>query len=290
MTFTPLIKNIEVKNLIEALTPPTGARYNLHMLDNPKHKGREAEIEKSFAGLSREERNTRLAGTWYMGENAVYEFDPEFSLVDPPADYSKLWPHLECIDPAGSGKVGYILAAERPNTGRWFIVEAKYIEGAAATTLLDQIIHDSYGYNITAFVSDPHEAWFIKEAYKPPYCRTYYGVYNKNNRKMELINNFQEALKSGNLKVFKKCADWVQEVISCQWKENTDGIIVNSSKYHLLDASQYAVDFMKFTDRRPKPIHPDPVVAHDIILREKFHAVKKKEHIIKMKKRNKRWN
>lgn len=286
MTFTPLIKNLEVKNLIEALLYPMGKRYNLNMLDNPKHKGREAELEAQFAGLSKEERETRLRGTWYMGENTVYEFNPDFSVVDTPFDYSTLWPHIECVDPAASGKVGYVLLAERPRTGMWFIVKAKYIEGAAATTLLEQIAAESNGYNIIKLVSDPHEVWFIKEAYKQG--RLYQGVYNKTNRKKELIKNFQEKLTNGQLKVFKQCKDWIQEVISCQWKENTEDTIIHASKYHLMDATQYGVDFAKFENTIPIPRHPDPVVAHDIELREKFHAKKRAEAIM-IKKRNRRW-
>jgi phage terminase large subunit-like protein len=276
LTFTPLVRSVEVQEFVENLKEPLGKRYNLMMLDNPAYAGRESEVLSRFDGLPEAERATRLTGAWYSGDNAVFDFNPQVHVTELPAEYTQHWEHVECVDPAGQGKAGYVLLAAKPESDIWYVVKSKYLDGAAATDLLDRIRVESAGYNIIRRVSDPHEVWFIKEAFKQGF--SYMGVYNKKNRKMELIKGVQKALTEGSSKLVKGSADLlIKEISSCQWSDSVDDRIVNASKYHLLDAYQYGLDTLPRKRVAPRKVHSDSRVQYDIDLRESNKQRKKDE-------------
>jgi phage terminase large subunit-like protein len=238
-TFTPLLRNREIKEKIEALAAPIGKRYKWAMLDNPIYKGREAELLQQYAGLPEDERNARLFGEWFRGGRGVYNFDPEKQCEDP-AGYHPSWPHLLVVDPAGSGKAGVALIAHKPGTESWYVVRTLYLKGAAASDLLDELDKLTEGYNIMRRISDPHETWFIKEALKRK--QYYLGVEKKRDRKVELIKNLQEALNTGKLKITTWVPEALAEIESCMWDENKDDKIIGASRFHVLDCLQYGVD------------------------------------------------
>jgi phage terminase large subunit-like protein len=238
-TFTPLLRNREIKDKIEALTAPVGRRYKWAMLDNPIYKGREKELMQQYAGLPEDERNARLFGDWFLGGRNVYSFNAGTDCEDPP-NYHQSWPHLLVVDPAGSGKAGVALIAHRPGTESWYVVRTLYLKGAAASDLLDELDKITVGYNIMRRISDPHETWFIKEAIKR---RQYYlGVEKKRDRKLELIKNLQEAMNDGKLKITTWVPEVTAELESCMWAEDKDDKIIGASRFHILDCLQYGVD------------------------------------------------
>jgi hypothetical protein len=275
ITFTPLLQNVDIKNFIEGLKDPIGKKYRFNMLDNPIYKGREDQIIQQYATLPEAERNARLFGEWFSGALSVYDFNPDMHVAPIPQEYRASWNHVEAVDPAASGKTGYILLAQSPVQRTWYVVNSKYVDGAAATDLLDRIEILSAGYNTIRKVSDPHEVWFIKEASKRG--RIYSGVYNKTQRKHELIKGLQEALTSGKLKIGSDNAELIQELVGCQWSETSEDKIVGASKYHLLDALQYALDNLPKDSTPVVAIHPDPVVQNDIEIRAKNQERKKAE-------------
>lgn len=237
-TFTPLLRNIDIKDRIESCEAPLGRKYQFAMLDNPIYRGREDEILKRYENLPEDERNARLYGEWFKGGQQVYNFDSDKQVRDPEA-YHPNWPHLEVVDPAASGKAGFLLLANKPGTRLWYVVKSHYIQGAAASDLLEEIEKITTGYNVIRKISDPHETWFIKEAAKQK--RYYAGVYKKNDRKNELIKNLQTALNEEKIIVTSWVPDLIDELNSCMWKEDSDRII-GASRFHLLDCAQYAVD------------------------------------------------
>jgi phage terminase large subunit-like protein len=246
-TFTPLIRNVQIKNKIENVDPLFGKKYRFAMLDNPIYKGREEEIAARYATLNEGERNARLYGEWYIGDRGVYKFDMD-KHVENPDTYHPSWRHVEIVDPAAAGFAGYVLVAEDPTSKIWYVIKAENIKGDTATELLPQFMKRSEGVNLIHRISDPHEAWFIKEALKQKVF--YRGVFNKNNnRKLELIKQLQTALDDNKLKV----TDWAGESVleqftSCQWSETNDDKMVRASDYHILDCLQY------FCDAIPKPV------------------------------------
>lgn len=245
-TFTPLIRNPEIKNKIENLDERYARKYKFSMMDNPANWPRKDIILAQLAGLPEGERNARLHGDWFIGDRGVYRFD-ENNHIENPEGYHAAWRHVEIVDPAAAGYAGYALLAECPKTHRWYVIRAEIIPGDTATDLMPAFAKRSAGVNLIRRICDPHEAWFIKEANKAKVI--YHGVYNKNNnRKLELIKQLQDRLDDGRLKVTDWAGDQVvEQFISCQWSEAREDKIVRSSDYHILDCLQY------FCDQIPKP-------------------------------------
>lgn len=237
-TFTPLIRNIAIKDLIEAASLPTGKRYKLAMADNPIFAGRLDEVIAQYAGMNEQERNARLYGEWYLGSSAVYTVNSD--MIERPEGYHPSWRHVEAVDPASSGKTGYILMAERPSTGKWYVVRSEYIDKDTPSKILDDIKNFSGNVNVVKRISDPHEAWFISTAREAGF--KFIGVANKNNRKKELISSSQQMLYDGKVKISSWCEDLLNELTTMQWSESGNGKIVNAQKYHCADSFQYACD------------------------------------------------
>lgn len=239
LTFTPLVKVPAIRKWIERLDPRIGRVYNMHMLDNPIYKGREEIILAQFKDLPDNERRARLYGDWFESEFLVYTLDEERNLRDP-IDYHPSWRHLEVVDPAASGKAGFMLFAQEPSSRRWFVVRSEYIKGAAPTDLIEEIEKRTEGYNIVKRVSDPHEVWFIKEAAKKR--RIYQGVVDKVGRKKELVTNSKNWLVKATGDIASWCVPFRDELQVAQWSETVPDKIVNGHSYHLIDCFQYGVD------------------------------------------------
>lgn len=247
-TFTPKIVNHDIRKHVDAEIV-TQRKYKLHTLSNPIYKGREEEILAQHSTMPEAYRNTVLFGDWYAGELAVYSVAPEH--LAKPENYSHSWRHLELVDPAASGKAGLAYLAEDPISGVWYVVDGRYLKGGAASDLLNEIDKIGQRLDIARRISDPHEAWFIKEAANPPRKRTYMGVYKKNERKKELIKNLQEALNKGWLKIAPWCEAVLDEFNTCYWSEETADKITGSSRFHLLDCLQYGVDNLPKQEKTP---------------------------------------
>lgn len=253
-TFTPLLRNAEIKNHIENGDPKYTRKYILKTYDNPTYTDEQLqEIKYQHSLMSENERRTRSEGSWYAGDLAVYDFSTNLHTAIPP-EYHPSWRHVEAVDPAGSGKAGYALLAENPADGVWYVIKAEYIDGNAASVLLDKIQKLTQNVNCVKKVADPHEAWFIKEA---GMRHQWYEIpHKKNERKKELIKGLQEALYNGRLKVAPWCKSAIDEFITCQWSQTSDKI-VNARSFHLMDCLQYAVDCLpKYEKHGPvKTIH-----------------------------------
>jgi phage terminase large subunit-like protein len=270
-TFTPLIKNLEIKNKIENIDPRVGKKYQFGMLSNPLYEGREEEIMAQFASLPEGERNARLYGDWFFGDRSVYDFDPNLHVADP-ENYSPSWRHMEVVDPAGSSDSGYTLWAECPKSKVWYLIKAKYVAGTAPSDLVKRFQEESYGVNIIRRRSDPHEVFFIKEAAKQRI--NYEGVYAKNaGLKMELIKTVQEMLNAGRIKITTWAGeDIIEEFVSCQWSETKADSIQFKSRFHILDAVQY------FCYDIPKPENTPVAMTWEQELRFNHKLRKEKEN------------
>lgn len=244
-TFSPKVRNVGIRRMVDAAQAPYAKVYRLRMFDNPVYADPEKQKQElaKMQGLPASVIATILDGEWTAGEQSVYQFEYETMVRSPGERYSSGWRHMEVVDPAASGKAGYMLLAEDPTSGHWYIVKAEYILGNVPELIVQEIWDKSAGYNVTHRVSDPHEAWFIKQA---GHMGIYYkGVYKKTERKTELIKNFQGAL--GNwLFVAPWCGDLIEEISTCQWSETAANKIIGSQRFHLLDCAQYG------TDNRPE--------------------------------------
>ena len=280
-TFTPLLRDPKIKNKVENCKAPVGKKYQFGMLDNPIYQGREDEIRERFKDIPEDERNARMYGDWFKGGQQVYEYDPTKHNHNPD-NYHPSWPHIEVVDPAASGKAGYVLLANRPGNAGWYVVKAMYLKGAAASDLLDEIEKHSQGYNIIRKVSDPHEAWFIKEAAKRK--RYYSGVYKKNERKYELIKNLVTAIKEYSIIITDWVPDVEEELNTCMWAEESENKIVGASRFHLLDCLQYGVDNLP----KVKEIPQATTWEHELKQANRKRLEKKAKMIGKLAKRRSR--
>lgn len=245
-TLTNKKKNPDLRRLVDADIPHQ-KKYELFMLNNPIYKGREHEILDSLKTHTEGYVNAVLYGHWYDGEGFVYEFTEAH--VEAPPGYDASWRHREAIDPASASKTGFILLAEQPSTGVWYVIKAKYIIERVPSTLVEKARDEVGNVNLLDRVADSHETWFISEAGKAKI--SYRPVEDKTNRKQALIKNLQQLLHDGKLKVAPWCEKLIDEFHECQWSETVDQKIVDGSRFHLLDALQYGVDSLP----RPMKVH-----------------------------------
>lgn len=241
LTATPKIRAEAVKRFIEAPTAHSKV-YRISMLDNPIYDDRRAEILSQIEGLPEAQRNTILYGDWYVGELAVFNFDPSVHYEDPPG-YGARWPHVVCVDPAASGLMGFTLwAAPDKNAHRWWCVKAEYIRGGAPSDLVELVETKCANHNVIYRVFDSHEAWFSNQAAKMKIF--YRGVPKKRDRKKEMIANLNQAFANGRIRIGSNCIDLASELSTAQWSETVEDKIVAASSYHLADCAQYFVDMM----------------------------------------------
>jgi len=241
-TFTPKVRNDAIRKVIDAVRLPTGKRYRISKLDNPLFAlQKDLELEK-LKGYSESYRNTILYGDWHVGDEAVYYFDWDTMVVSEVPGYSPGWRHTLSVDPAQKSKFGLTVWAEDPGTGVWYLMRDNYIENIySPDAILAKVQEYSKGYNIVKRISDPAAAWFIEHA--RTYRLNFQAPYNKTGRKQDLIKGLQHALSSGKIKIGSWNDNFIDEIQSCQWAENSERI-VNSSIYHTMDAAQYFVDMI----------------------------------------------
>jgi phage terminase large subunit-like protein len=242
-SFTPLVRNVKVQKFVDGLTEPVAKTYRFKMLDNPLYADprRRDEILSSLSHLPEHVQNARLYGDWMSDDNAVYYFNHD-TMVEMPHGYSPMWRHVESVDPASSSALGYTLWAENPETGVWYCVKAEYVKGIfVPTDIITAVAKLSAPYNIVRRIADPHESWYIHQAASMGI--RYTGVYKKNDRKIELIKNFQEAL-GVKIRIAPHIENLIEEITGARWSDTKEGKIANGSDMHLGDSAQYFVDLM----------------------------------------------
>lgn len=274
-SFTPKVRNEALRRHIDMLCETSQANlYKLSMLDNPLYKKRKKELLEELESLPESYRNTVLYGDWYTGEHAVYQWDD--TMIAPlPETYSPAWRHIEAVDPALKSKMGWTLWAEDPATGTWWLVRDEYIEGIYdPVSIFQECMKRSRGYAVIKRVSDV-APWFQSTAQKEKV--TYLNVWNKTQRKEELIKNLQKSMSSGDIKIASHCRNFVDEVTSCQWSDTSDRI-VNGQSYHTVDSAQYFVDLKPARTLRAVSGTVDAVIEmqHKERVRQQSMRIKRK--------------
>lgn len=257
-SFTPLVVNDTIKRMVDAAAMPYSKKYKFTMFDNPLYASDEkkAEILASMAGMPESVRNTRLFGEWSANDDSVYYFDYE-SMVEMPEGYSPYWRHVESVDPATQSALGLTVWAENPNNGSWYCVLAEYVKGIyIPTEIVKHVQQRTKNYNIIRRISDSEATWFIHQA--SALGVSYSPVFKKNGRKIELIKQLQELLGSRRVRVSPTCEHLISEFQECRWSDRSEGRIINSSSYHLLDSAQY------FCDNIPKGEKKGPELTLDM--------------------------
>lgn len=240
--------------------------YTLNAFDNPAYTQEKKEkILAGYAGLPPDIRQKYIEacieGTrWLEDSEYVYggSYDPDVHL-QVPQGYSLNWRHVEAVDPAASGLVGYTLFAEDPNTGYWYIIKGKYLKGEAASVLLDNVLSETGNVNLYVRTCDSHETWYIKEARAR---KVNYRSPSKKGRKHELIKGVSERFISRTLYICpgSETEDIQNEVEGAMWSETRPDSIKSSTDYHCLDATQYGVDVLP-----EREVVPEMLTDHQLL-------------------------
>lgn len=211
VTFTPKIRNEEIRRVVDSAVEPIAKKYRLSKLDNPLYADRLDEEVTKLAGYSDAYRQTILYGDWYSGDNAVYQFDYAHSVVEEVPNYTPAWRHVVSVDPALKSKFGFTVWAEDPGEGIWYLIRDEYITNILnPDDLVKKVQEMTAGLNIVKRISDPHESWFIGQAAK--YRLIYVSPYDKSNRKGILIKQLQTCLALGKIKIASWCRTFIDEI------------------------------------------------------------------------------
>jgi hypothetical protein len=257
-TFTPLVEDEGVRQLVDSCTFPF-VKLNFRMEDNPFYEGWSSEALDAYIRQRCQddiEFRARRFGEWYYSSERVFGgYLPARNRIPLQFQYSAQLQHAIIVDPAASGKVGVSLAVLDPSpvysllkgvsvpSDRWWIVESRKLEGAAASLLVKQIEQEFIvGPNVYVTkdgrICDCAPSGFYKEAalQQLPY-RPYR---KKNDKKKESIEEVNKAFYNGMLMVVDspKTEELHKELLSAKWKEN-ESEIRNSHKFHCADTARY---------------------------------------------------
>ncbi len=241
-TFTPLIKNEEIRKIVDS-EAPGHRKIKMAMLDNPIYTGREAEVEAQVraACSSEEEFRARMYGDWYAGDNRVFVYNAEHHKAPPPG-YLPAWRHVAIADPSASGLTGLSVWAEDPRTGVWYGILGKYIKGAAAFDLMDSVEAELLPFNIVLRWCDCNPAGFYKEAARRSI--PWRPIEHKHDRKLAMIDKWNTMLLTGRVKLTDMMHSLEDELVKAVWSERKSGAIVNGNSFHLADTARYFADIV----------------------------------------------
>lgn len=252
-TFTPLVEDEEIKNLVEEAKFPF-KKYVLRLEDNPIYEGWTSEqlddLVKSLCADPVEFRSRRYGEWYYSGDRVFRGYDPTRNRKPLPFAYSPRLQHVVVVDPAASGKVGVSIWALHPgNYEQWWCVYGKKFEGEAASLLVKKIEMEAVGSRYVlkdGRICDCSPSGFYKEAQLQGY--DYIPYRDKNDKKKETIEEVNRAYFNEKMMIAEtpETEELHKEQLSAKWKPQ-ENEIVNSHKYHLADTARY------FWLKKPSP-------------------------------------
>jgi hypothetical protein len=256
-SFTPKSINKMIKEHVETSAPPFGKKYTLRFVDNPAADTETIEARlQQISHMPEHVQKTLLEGNWAQAESTVYQLT-DYALQGP-VNYSPLWRHVLGVDPGIASKQGFVVAAEDPTTGRWYVIHSEAHDKIddvddAVKRVADYVV--ASGVNVVKIAYDAAGNYWYKSARKHPILSRYKieCPFNKNStsRKEDMISAVQTSI-GATLFVAPWNEDLIEEFGSYHWSETQPGKIVKSQKYHLLDALRYMVDLLpKFIPNQP---------------------------------------
>jgi hypothetical protein len=246
-----------IKEHVESMGEPVGKKYTLRFVDNPAADAETIEARlQQIAHMPEHVQKTLLEGSWAQAENTVYNVTDY--AIQAPINYSPLWRHVLGVDPGLASKQGFVVAAEDPTTGRWYVIHSeahdKIDDVDDAVQRVAEYVTTSH-VNIVKIAYDAAGNYWYRSARKHPVLSNYKieCPFNKNStsRREDMISAVQTAI-GATLFVAPWNEELLEEFSSYSWSETQPGKIVKSQKYHLLDALRYMVDLLpKFVPNQP---------------------------------------
>jgi len=238
-SFTPKSINKAVKDHVENMNPPVGKRYSLRFVDNPAADAEVIEARlQQISHLPDHMQKTLLEGTWATAESTVYTLTDY--AIQSPLHYSPLWRHTLGIDPGLASKQGFVVLAEDPASGRWYVIHAEAqdkIEDVddGVRRIADYITRTQI--NVTKIVYDSAGTYWFMAARKHPVLKQYTidKPFHKNSesRWQDMVSTIQTSL-GATLFIAPWNEGLIEEFGSYAW--NDSGKIIKAQKYHMLDA------------------------------------------------------
>lgn len=250
-TFTPLVRNIEIKRQVDNADGVVAQRFNFLLADNPAFADRLDFILKQIRDISTSEAEyrCRVFGEWMAPGTAVYKYDEDRHWKVLPTYYNKMWRHVVVVDPAASGQAGLAVFAEDPIVKLWYCTKAKYIKGDAAYVLVQQVEDEVKSLNVVRRVCDSNPSGYYKEALRQQI--TYIPVMDKQYKKDEFIEAVNTALAQDNIAFAPGSDTLAEELVAAAWSETGELRIIGGSRFHTADCLQY------FLKNKPAPeAHP----------------------------------
>lgn len=256
-TFTPLVEDDGVRQLVESATFPF-KKYTFRLEDNPYFDNFTSEELDTWVRQRCQDEVEFMArryGHWYHTSERVFSgYLPTRNRAKLPFEYSPALQHAIICDPAASGKVGVSLAVLDPlqkamqgPDGKpkledvWWVVRSRKLDGVAASLLVKEIektFVEGTNMSVDGRICDCAPSGFYKEAHLQglPY-RPYR---KKNDKKKESIESTNRALYNGLLMLADtpETEELHKELLSAKWKEN-ESEIKNSHKFHCADTLRY---------------------------------------------------
>ena len=259
--FTPKRPSPEVKRLLTLMNPETTMTYRLSVNDNPGISAQALHEHRLEAAAHGEKMmKAILEGDWVESDNAVFYIDEEQLVRDLPSNYSaSTWRHMESSDPAVASGFGFLLMAEDPATGLWYVIKAKVLSGAQIecdSVSVQTIKKLTAGYLITRRYADSAAANYRRTARLEGLV--YSDGINKQDDFWNMISIVQQKM-GRQIFITPEALDLLDQLASYCTSDDNPEHIINRKKFHLVDAFRYGVlQLPKFT-----PVYEPEVLTND---------------------------
>ena len=295
-SFTPLVRNDEIRKIVDSSDGVSSKKWVISILDNPVFTEEErAGLVAEFRRMSGSEAEfrARMYGDWLTAASLVYRYDPEKNYDNPEGYDPRIWPHVAVVDPAASSLAGLSVWARHPSADVWWCVKAKYLSGQAFSELVQTVEKEIDSFNIIKRVCDCNPSGYYHEAYLQNI--KYVPISDKQYNKENMIDACNKALMECTVYLTAGAQTLVDELTVCARHEDDPSRILKASKYHTADTFRY------FVHAIPKYEGPKEVIAPEAMIRynwkqrlkkegEAYEAAKKKQEKQQMKRtRRKRW-
>lgn len=285
-TFTPLVRNDEIRSIVDNSNGVDAKKWVISILDNPSlTEEKRATLVEYFQKISgsQAEFRARMYGDWLASEHLVFKYNAERNKGHLDGYMPNIWPHVVVVDPAASSLAGLSVWARHPEADVWWCVKAKYLQGEAFSDLVKTVEKEIAGMNIMARKCDCNPSAFYIEAAKQNI--KYSPINDKHYNKENMIDACNEALLNQRVWMTEGAQPLIDELTVCSRHEDDPSRIIKASKYHCADTFRY------FIHSKPKFEGPQQVIAPDARVRYEWKqslerkAEKREEQMIKAQRK-----
>lgn len=297
-TFTPLVRNDEIRTIVDNANGVDSKKWVISILDNPgiSEEKRNTLIEffRKISGSEAEFR-ARMYGDWLASEHLVFKYNSERNKGVPDGYDPVVWPHVLVVDQAASSLAGLSVWARHPAADIWWCVKAKYLQGEAFSDMVVTVEKEVAGMNIIKRVCDCNPSAFYIEAAKQGI--KYSPISDKHFNKENMIDACNDAMLKQAVWFSSGAQTLIEELTVCARHEDDPSRIIKASKYHCADTFRYFIHSKPKFEGPEKLIEADERVRHAWKQRLAKEAeaqeqaqIKRERKTQRIQKRRRRWS